>query len=93
MPNTLSAKKALRQDGKKRVVSLRIKRGLKVAIKSARSLKTEKEVLEAVKLIDKAAQKGHIKKNNAARKKSRLWKQLKVKVTSTKTTKKTSKKK
>ena len=88
MPNTLSAKKALRQDEKKRVKNLRIKRGLKIAIKSAKNLKTEKEVLAAVKLIDKAAQKGSIKKNNAARKKSRLRKQLKTKAKPSKTSKK-----
>ena len=88
MPNTLSAKKALRQDEKKRVKNLHIKRGLKIAIKSAKNLKTEKEVLAAVKLIDKAAQKGSIKKNNAARKKSRLWKQLKTKAKPSKTSKK-----
>lgn len=82
MPNTLSAKKALRQDEKRRVINLRNKRGIKTAIKTAKSSKSEKEVLAAIKLIDKAAGRGSIKKNNAARKKSRLWKSIRTKKTS-----------
>ena len=80
MPNTLSAKKALRQDDKKRVYNLRTKRALKIAIKAAKSAtgdKGEAVVRDAIKLIDKAAQKNVIKKGNAARKKSRLWAQFK----------------
>ena len=91
MANTLSAKKALRQDAKKGVINLRIKRGLKLAIKTAKESKDEKDVLVAVKLIDKAAQHGSIKKNNAARKKSRLWKSIKAPTKTAKISKKKKK--
>ena len=37
---------------------------------------SEKATLEALSALDKAAQKGVIKKNNAARRKSRLMKKL-----------------
>ena len=84
MPNLRNAKKALRQDEKKRVKNLRAKRGIKSAVKSARGTiavkpkEAEKDIRAAIKLIDKAAQKGVIKKGNAARKKSRLWQNLKT---------------
>ena len=39
---------------------------------------SEKATLEAIRALDQAAQKGIIKKNNAARRKSRLLKKLNV---------------
>lgn len=78
MPNKPSAKKALRQDEKKKVRNLRIKRGVVLAIKKSRkaieakTADAESVVKEALKLLDLAAQKGVIKKNNASRRKSRL---------------------
>ena len=84
MPNLRNAKKALRQSEVRRVRNLRAKRGVKTAVKTARTTiatkaaEAEKDIKAAVKLIDRAAQKGLIKKGTAARKKSRLWKNLKA---------------
>lgn len=79
MPIIKSAKKALRQSKKRKAVNDRRTKAMKDAIKKIeRSLK-DKKIDQAVKLlpnafsaIDKAAKRGVIKKNNAARKKSRL---------------------
>ena len=78
MPITQSAKKALRGSLRKKAFNDRRKRVMKEEIKKIEKMsKTNKA--EAVKMlstafqtIDKAAKKGVIKKNNAARKKSRL---------------------
>lgn len=78
MPITQSAKKAIRNSLRKKVFNDNRKRAMKEIIKKIEKIaKTSK--IEAVKMldsafqaIDKAAQKGVIKKNNAARKKSRL---------------------
>ena len=79
MPITKSAEKALRVSKRKRVFNLRRSWGMKNALKEIKKLMAEKKGTEALKilpkaykLIDKAAKKGVIKKNNAARKKSRL---------------------
>lgn len=85
MPITKSAKKALRQNKKRRKVNLRRFDVLKETIKSFKKLVTENKKEEATKLlpqlykiIDKSAKNGIIKKNNADRKKSRLTKMLKA---------------
>ncbi|MDE2399517.1 MAG: 30S ribosomal protein S20 [Patescibacteria group bacterium] len=78
MPITKSAKKAVRGSLRKKALNDQRKRAMKEIIKKIDKLsKTNKA--EALKLlssafaaIDKAAGKGVIKKNNAARKKSRL---------------------
>ena len=83
MPITQSAKKAIRGSLRKKAFNDRRKRVMKDIIKKIEKIaKTDKT--EAVKMlssvfqaIDKAAQKGVIKKNNAARKKSRLSKLVK----------------
>lgn len=82
MPNTTSAAKALRQGKKRAERNKKIKVDLKTTIKKSRKAmasgdkkKAGKLVSEAVKLLDKAAQKKVIKKNNAARRKSRLVRQ------------------
>ena len=78
MPITKSAKKAIRGSLRKKEYNDRRKRAMKEIIKKiekiAKSDKAEagKMLSSAFKTIDKAAQKGVIKKNNAARKKSRL---------------------
>ena len=80
MPITQSAKKAVRGSLRKRGYNDSRRRTMRDLIKKLEKLsKTDKK--EAMKLmstafaaIDKAAQKGVIKKNNAARKKSRLSK-------------------
>jgi small subunit ribosomal protein S20 len=85
MPNTKSATKRMRQEQKRRVFNRRTKSIVKTAITKARQvivLPTIDEeaaaaaVRTAVSELDKAAKKGVIHKNNAARRKSRLMKQL-----------------
>jgi len=78
MPITQSAKKAIRGSLRKKAFNDRRKRAMKEVVKKIEKVaKTNKD--EAVKMmpgafsaIDKAAKKGVIKKNNAARKKARL---------------------
>ena len=83
MPITQSAKKAIRVSLRKKAINDQRKKAMKEITKKIEKLaKTNKE--EALKLlagafqaIDKSAKKGVIKKNNAARKKSRLSRILK----------------
>ena len=83
MPITKSAKKAIRGSSRKRIFNNRRKRTMKDAItKLNKTAKTDKKSASDLlnityKAIDKAAKSGIIKKNNAARKKSRLAKLLK----------------
>lgn len=79
MPITTSAKKALRASLKKRAFNERRRREMRGALKDARKLVGEGKGADAVtmlprayKMIDKAAKRGVIKKNAAARYKSRL---------------------
>jgi small subunit ribosomal protein S20 len=78
MPITQSAKKAIRGSLRKKAFNDARKRAMKEVIKKVEKLvKTDKAgatkmLPGAFKIIDKAAQKGTIKKNNAARKKARL---------------------
>ena len=80
MPITQSAKKAVRGSLRKKAFNDARKRAMREIIKKIEKLsKTDKagavEMLSsAFKAIYKATQKGVIKKNNAARKKSRLTK-------------------
>ncbi len=83
MPITKSAIKALRASKKKRVFNLRRKDAMKDAVKEVKKLASAKKPADAEKLlssaykaIDKAAKRGVIKKNTAARKKSRLVKMI-----------------
>lgn len=76
-----SAKKALRQSLKRRVKNSNQKKGIKDLIKKVKNLVSQKKTEEAKKLLpkvykilDKAAKTGLIKKNTAARKKSRITK-------------------
>ncbi len=83
MPITQSAKKAVRGSLRKKAFNDQRKRAMKEIIKKiekiAKTDKTEakKMLSTAFQAIDKSAQKGVIKKNNAARKKSRLSKLVK----------------
>ena len=83
MPITMSAKKAVRGSLRKKAVNDRRKRAMKEIMKKIEKIaKTDKAeglkmLSKAFQAIDKAAKKGVIKKNNAARKKSRLAKILK----------------
>jgi small subunit ribosomal protein S20 len=78
-----SAKKAIRSSDRKRVQNLRRRRAVHDTMKAARSTasmdrKAQDEALKvAYQAIDKAMKRGIIKKNTAARKKSRLVKALK----------------
>jgi small subunit ribosomal protein S20 len=69
MPNTRSAKKRLRQDEKKRIRNQAAKTRIKTETKKAL---TGGDIATALSAIDRAAAKGIIHKNTAARKKSRL---------------------
>jgi len=72
MPNIRSAKKRLRQDEKKRVQNQSVKTRMKTETKKALT----GEVNTAFSAIDKAAAKGVIHRNAAARRKSRLARRL-----------------
>ncbi len=82
-PITKSAKKALRQNLKRKKRNLIYKRKIKSLIKEVKNLVSQKKIEEAKQLLpqvykalDKAAKVGVIKKNTAARKKSRIAKLL-----------------
>jgi small subunit ribosomal protein S20 len=75
----MSALKAVRRDARKTVYRGVVRTSTRTHVKKARTLiATGKEpnstqaVLEAISALDKAAQKGVIHKNQAARRKSRL---------------------
>lgn len=81
MPITKSAKKAVRQNVKRKARNLIYKKKMKNLIKEVRTLVLEKKTEEAKKLLpqvykilDKTAKVGIIKKNTAARKKSKITK-------------------
>ncbi len=83
MPITKSAKKALRQNRKKRLFNLRRMKTMRELIKKSKELikgnkKEEASNLlpETYKAIDKATKRGVIKKNTGSRKKSRLTKAI-----------------
>lgn len=90
MPVTKTAKRALRSSTKKNQVNKIIKTRLEVALRLAKKHPTEKNVLNAISLTDRAAKKKIIHKNKAARIKSGLSKLLpKQKATKSKVQKKT----
>lgn len=80
MPIIESAKKALRVAGRKKLINdvyrKSVKEATKAVAKLAATSKAEAKKLlpKAYQAIDKAAKRGVIKKNTAARKKSRLSK-------------------
>lgn len=83
MPITKSAKKALRQNKRRRIRNLRQLDAMRENIKNIKKLISGNKKDEAIKLlpmvyktIDKAAKTGVIKKNNAANKKSGIAKLL-----------------
>ena len=82
MPNTKSAKKELRKSIKLKIRNKKIKDNIKALIKKSRKAIDAKDsqakefVEQTLKAIDKAAQKGIIKKNTRDRKKSRLHQRL-----------------
>ncbi len=82
MPNKQNAKKALRQAEKRTMANVVVKNAYKRAVKTARTsiASGKKDVIEELRLaqkqLGKAVKKGVLKKNTAARKLSRLAKQL-----------------
>lgn len=76
MAITKSAKKAHRASLRKRVANVRRAKALKETTKDARKAMSAESLSKAFQAIDKAAKRGIIKKNAAARKKSRLAKAL-----------------
>ena len=83
MPRRRTSLKTQRKDKKRRLRNLKIKRDIKKAIKKfyayllAKNTSEAKAFLpEVFSKLDKATNKGIIKKNNAARKKSHLSRAL-----------------
>jgi len=83
MAITLSAKKAIRQNKRRRAHNLVYINKLKSLIKDMKTLVVQKKTKEAqemlpkvYQILDKAAKVGIIKKNNASRRKSRLAKMV-----------------
>lgn len=80
MPIIKSAKKALRGSKRKKVYNDRRAKAMRLAVKDVKKLtgkEAKAELAKAYQAIDKAAKRGVIKKNTAARKKSRLAKAIK----------------
>lgn len=85
MPNTKSAKKRLRQNEQRRARNRSVKRSVRTQCRKVRKEVDEgnleaaqNELYRAARALDKAAAKGVIHKNAAARHKSRLSKLLKL---------------
>ena len=81
MPNNAAAKKRMRQEQKRRLHNRSVKSLVKTQITKAReAVASDADAIEAVRVavseLDRAAKKGVIHRNNAARRKSRLMKQL-----------------
>ncbi len=79
MPITKSAKKALRNSGKKRVFNLKKKDLINKTVKNLKNLIAKKDTKGATeymknvqKVLDKSVKTGLLKANTASRKKSRL---------------------
>ena len=78
MPNTKSAEKELRKSKKRAIYNKKIKDNVKSLVKTTKKAiitkdKGAEELLnKSLKALDRAAQKGIIKKNTRNRKKSRL---------------------
>ncbi|MHB2021641.1 MAG: 30S ribosomal protein S20 [Candidatus Xenobia bacterium] len=81
MPNIKSAKKMVKVIERRRVRNLAVRSAVKTAFKKATqaagtATAAEPLVKTAMRLADKAASKGVVHKNKAARQKSRLMKRL-----------------
>jgi small subunit ribosomal protein S20 len=75
VPNIASAKKNMRKTRTATVRNRAQRSALRTALKKAKAAGATAELkLQAVKLLDRAARKGLIHRNNAARHKSRLAK-------------------
>lgn len=72
MPITQSAKKALRQNVRRRVQNVKKMDAVRNAVKKYKKLLSEKELSLVYKAIDKAAKTNALNRNKASRMKSRL---------------------
>lgn len=83
MANIKSAIKRIRQNEKRRVRNAAVRSTVRTSVKSARVAiesgqadQARASLLRTIQVLDKAVTKGVIHKNTAARKKSRLTRQL-----------------
>jgi len=83
LANTKSALKRVRSSEKRRMRNRKVRSETRTYIKRARTQiesgqldEAQRSVADAIRALDKAAEKGVIHKNNAARRKSRLMHQL-----------------
>jgi small subunit ribosomal protein S20 len=79
LANTASALKRIRSNNRKRLRNRMVRARTRTAIRAAREADTadaQQATLAAISAIDRAAQKGVIHRNQAARRKSRLMKRL-----------------
>jgi len=80
MKKSRSVIKNIRKSKKRRAANIAKKKNLKTAIKKIKKTKSKKEALKfyhkVQSLIDKAIQDGILKKNTAARYKSKIWKDI-----------------
>ena len=76
MPNIKSAKKRVKVIASKHEDNIVKKGSMKTAVKKVEKYATKENLNVANKIIDKALNKGIIKKNKAARLKSRLTKMI-----------------
>lgn len=74
MPVTKTAKRALRVSKRKLSVNNKIRSSLEIAMRMAEKSKKKADIEKAFSLTDRAAKKGVIHKNKAARIKSSLSK-------------------
>jgi small subunit ribosomal protein S20 len=83
LPIHKSAKKRLRQSKKANIQNRSIKSEIKTLVKKVEASLDEKDLKSTISLLDKAARKRAIQKNQASRVKSRLTRLVKQKASST----------
>jgi small subunit ribosomal protein S20 len=76
MPNIKGVKKRVEISAKRKEANTTVKGAMKTAIKKVTKTATKTDLNDTNKKIDKALKKGIIKKNAAARKKSRIAKKI-----------------
>lgn len=79
MANTKSALKRMRQNERRRLRNRAVRSTVRTAVKVARATEGQAAsaaILEAIRVLDKAAAKGVLHRNTAARKKSALARRL-----------------
>lgn len=83
MANTRAAEKAIRQSARRRNRNRVVRATARTEVKDANKLiaagnmaEAEQAARAALRALDQAAEKGILKKNNAARRKSRLMRKL-----------------